>query len=122
MKAARAGAKGRVIAVCEPHRYSRVRDLFAEFSHCFRDSDAVIITPRYSAGEAPIDGITNQSLAASIAKTGHGSVTSVASERDIAPVIRKLAKPGDMVLFFGAGNSTEWAHALPQWLAEGGAT
>ena len=121
LKAARAGAKGRVFAVCEPHRYSRVRDLFAEFSQCFRDADAVIVTPLYSAGEAPIDGISSQSLAEAIAKTGHGSVVAVASERDLAPVIRGLAKPGDMVLCFGAGNSTEWAHALPAWLAEGGA-
>ena len=120
LKAARAGAKGRVIAVCEPHRYSRVRDLFGEFSQCFRDADAVIVTPLYSAGEAPIEGISNVSLAEAIRKTGHGSVTAVASERDLAPAIRGLAKPGDMVLCFGAGNSTEWAHALPQWLAEGG--
>ena len=119
LKAARAGTKGRVVAVCEPHRYSRVRDLFAEFSNCFRDADAVIVTPLYSAGEAPIDGISNQTLAAAIRKTGHGSVTAVASERELAPAIRGLAKPGDMVLCFGAGNSTEWAHALPQWLAEG---
>ena len=119
LKAARAGAKGRVVAVCEPHRFSRVRDLFAEFSQCFVDADAVVITPLYSAGETPIDGVSNQTLAEGIRKTGHRSVMSVASELDLAPAIRSLAKPGDMVLFFGAGNSTEWAHAMPQWLAEG---
>ena len=119
LKAARAGTNGRVVAVCEPHRYSRVRDLFAEFSQCFVDADAVLITPLYSAGEMPIDGVSNQSLAEGVRKTGHRSVMAVASEREIAPAIRSLAKPGDLVLFFGAGNSTEWAHAMPQWLAEG---
>ncbi len=119
LKAAKAGTKGRVVAVCEPHRYSRVRDLFAEFSQCFVDADAVVITPLYSAGEMPIEGVSNQTLADGIRKTGHRSAMAVASEREIAPAIRSLAKPGDMVLFFGAGNSTEWAHAMPQWLAEG---
>ena len=121
LKAARAGAKGRVIAVCEPHRYTRVRDLFAEFSQCFRDADSVIVTPLYSAGEAPIDGINHKTLVDAIIKTGHKSVTAVAGERELAPAIRGLAKAGDMVLCFGAGNSTEWAHALPQWLSEGAA-
>ena len=119
LKAARAGTKGRVVAVCEPHRYSRVRDLFAEFSQCFTDADAVIVTPLYSAGEQPIEGVSHQTLAEAIRKTGHGSVTTVANERELAPVIRKLSKAGDMVMCFGAGNSTEWAHSLPDWLAEG---
>ena len=119
LKAARAGFQGRVVAVCEPHRFTRVRDLFGEFSRCFRDADAVIVTPLYSAGEPPIEGISSRSLADGIRKTGHRSVTVADSEHDLAPLVRQIARPGDMVLCFGAGNSTEWAHALPDWLAAG---
>lgn len=117
LKAARGGAKGRVIAVVEPHRYTRVRDLFADFSQCFADADSVIVAPLYSAGEAPIEGVSNRSLAEAIRRTGHASVFAVDSERDLAPAIRAMAMPGDMVMCFGAGNSTDWAHALPGWLA-----
>ena len=118
LKAARAGAKGRVIAIVEPHRYSRVKDLFAEFAACFDNADAVIVAPLYSAGEAPIAGIDHRTLAAAITKAGHASVATVDSERDLAPAVRTLARSGDMVLCFGAGNSTEWAHALPGRLSE----
>ncbi|HJZ45068.1 MAG TPA: UDP-N-acetylmuramate--L-alanine ligase [Hyphomicrobiaceae bacterium] len=116
LKAARAGARGRVIAVVEPHRFTRVRDLFGEFAACFKDADCVIVAPLYSAGELPIDGIDHAALADAIRDTGHGGVVRVDSERDIAPVLTRFAKPGDMVVCLGAGNSTEWAHALPQWL------
>jgi len=118
LKAARAGARGRVIAVVEPHRYTRVRDLFGEFSSCFRDADAVVVTPMYSAGEAPIDGISHMSLAEGIRGTGHPAVATVSGERDLVPYVRRFGQPGDIVVCFGAGNSTEWAHALPAWLAE----
>ena len=115
---ARAGTRGRVIAVCEPHRYTRVRDLFGEFGQCFRDADALIIAPLYSAGEAPLEGISHQSLAEAIRRGGGPRhVIAVDSEREIAPAIRGIAGAGDMVICFGAGNSTDWAHALPNWLA-----
>jgi UDP-N-acetylmuramate--alanine ligase len=117
LKAARAGARGRVIAMIEPHRYTRVRDLFREFAACFKDADQVIVTPLYSAGEAPIDGVNNAALAEAIRATGHTSVASVDSERDVVPILRRSATAGDMVICLGAGNSTEWAHALPDWLA-----
>ncbi len=117
LKAARAGARGRVIAMVEPHRYTRVRDLFREFAACFKDADQVIVTPLYSAGEAPIDGVNNAALAEAIRATGHTSVASVDSERDVVPLLRRSATAGDMVICLGAGNSTEWAHALPDWLA-----
>ena len=117
LKAARAGARGRVIAVVEPHRYTRVRDLFDEFAACFKDADSVIVTPLYSAGEPPIDGIDHRSLAEAIRATGHKAVAAVDSERDIAPMLQARRRPGDMVVCLGAGNSTEWAHALPDWLA-----
>jgi len=119
LKAARAGAKGRVIAVCEPHRYTRVKDLFGEFAGCFSDADAVVVTPLYSAGEAPVEGVNHQSLADAVRATGHLVVRTVDSGPDIAPAVRLLARPGDMVLCFGAGHSTDWAHALPGWLNGG---
>lgn len=117
LKAARNGARGRVFAVVEPHRYTRVRDLFHEFAACFRDADGVIVTPLYTAGEAPIEGINHQTLAKAIRASGVGIVETVANEHEIAPMIKRIAATGDMVVCLGAGNSTEWAHALPQWLA-----
>ncbi len=117
LKAARAGTHGRVIAVVEPHRYTRVRDLFGEFCACFRDADSLILTPLYSAGEPAIEGIDHESLAEGVKSTGHTSVLAIPSERDLVRVLRHYAVPGDIVVCFGAGNSTEWAHALPSWLA-----
>ncbi|MCL4765175.1 MAG: UDP-N-acetylmuramate--L-alanine ligase [Hyphomicrobiaceae bacterium] len=116
LKAARASARGHVIAVLEPHRYTRVRDLFGDFCACLRDADSVIVTPLYSAGELPIDGIDNHSLAEGIRGAGHASVLAVDSERDVAPALRRVARPGDLVICLGAGNSTELAHALPELL------
>jgi UDP-N-acetylmuramate--alanine ligase len=118
LKAARAGARGRVIAVVEPHRYTRVHDLFHEFCRCFADADAVVVAPLYSAGEPPIQGIDNRTLADGIVQTGHRAVVAIDSEREIAGVVRQIARSGDMVICLGAGHSTDWAHALPQWLAE----
>jgi UDP-N-acetylmuramate--alanine ligase len=117
LKAARAGARGRVIAIVEPHRYTRVRDLFDDFAACFKDADSVVVTPMYSAGEAPIEGVDHVSLAEAIRTTGHRSVATVNSERDLGPMLRRFAASGDMVICLGAGNSTEWAYALPDWLA-----
>jgi UDP-N-acetylmuramate--alanine ligase len=119
LKAARAGARGRVIAVVEPHRYTRVRDLFHEFAASFGDADSVVVGPLYTAGEPPIDGITHAALAEAIRGRGHSEVAAVDSERQIAALLRLIAAPGDMVVCLGAGNSTEWAHALPEWLAAG---
>ncbi|MGH6816326.1 MAG: UDP-N-acetylmuramate--L-alanine ligase [Hyphomicrobiaceae bacterium] len=123
LKATRDGTHGRLIAVVEPHRYTRVRDLFAEFCACFRDADRVIVAPLYSAGETPVPGIDSPALAAGIRKTGHPAVETVDSPRDLAPLLRRLLQPDDVVICFGAGNSTDWAHALPHELAaEGGAS
>jgi UDP-N-acetylmuramate--alanine ligase len=118
LAAARAGAKGRVVAVIEPHRYTRVRDLFAEFSACFKHADSVIIGPLYSAGEPPVSGIDHHSLAAGIRRTGHPSVFSVDAAKDIVPLIQRFVRPGDMVICLGAGTSTDWAYALPEWLLQ----
>ena len=119
LKAARAGAEGRrVIAICEPHRYTRLRDLFSDFAACFGDADAVIVGPLYAAGEKPIEGVSHAGLAAAIKANGHPDARHVDTPRDLIPAIKATAKAGDTVLCFGAGNSTEWAHALPGWLAE----
>jgi UDP-N-acetylmuramate--alanine ligase len=118
LQAARAGAQGRVIAVVEPHRYTRVRDLFDEFSACFKDADGVVVGPLYTAGESPIDGIDNHSLADGIRATGHQGVVVIDSPTELIGILRKHGRPGDMVVCLGAGTSTEWAHALPQWLAD----
>ena len=91
---------------------------FDEFCACFADADAVIVAPLYSAGEPPIQGIDNRALADGIVQTGHRAVVAIDSEREIAGVVRQMARSGDMVICLGAGHSTDWAHALPQWLAE----
>jgi UDP-N-acetylmuramate--alanine ligase len=117
LAAARAGAKGRVIAIVEPHRYTRVQSLFADFCACFKDADDVIVAPLYSAGESPIDGIDAPALAVGIGQTGHRSVVAVDTPQGLVPVLRRIAGDGDMVFCLGAGNSTEWAHALPDWMA-----
>src|SRR5262249_28074023 len=117
VKAARAGARGRGIAVVGPHRYTRVRGLFGEFAGCFQGGDKVLGTPLHSPGEPPIQGVDDMALGAAIRSAGHGGVATVASEREIAPMLKGFAVAGDIVVCFGAGNSTEWAHALPQWLA-----
>jgi UDP-N-acetylmuramate--alanine ligase len=117
LDAARAGARGRVIAVVEPHRYTRVRDLFREFSACFRAADSVIVAPLYSAGEAPIDGIDPLTLAEGIRANGPEAVVTIDDPRELIALIHRHGRPGDMVICLGAGNSTEWAHALPEWLA-----
>lgn len=117
LEAARAGAPRNVIAVVEPHRYTRVRDLFGEFAACFRAADSVVVAPLYSAGEAPIEGINPRALADAIRATGLAAVSTIDDPRELADVVSRLARPGDMVICLGAGNSTEWAHALPEQLA-----
>ncbi len=117
LKAARPGTKGRVFAVVEPHRYTRVHSLFEEFCSCFTDADAVIVAPLYAAGEPPLEGINSRTLADGIRAKGHPSATAIDSPNDIAVLVRRYAQPGDIVVCLGAGNSTEWAHALPDQLA-----
>ncbi len=118
LKAARPGARGRVFAVVEPHRYSRIQSLFPEFCACFNDADAVIVGPFYSAGEPPVEGVTCEALAEGIRRQGHPSVTVINSPFDVAGLMRAHGRPGDIVVYLGAGNSTEWAHQLPLELAD----
>ena len=116
--AVRSAGDGRVIAIKQPHRYTRLSDLFDEFSACFNDADTVLIAPVYAAGEEPIEGADSVSLASAIKSGGHRDVRSIESPVEIAPLIHEIAKPGDFVVFLGAGNITSWAQALPGELAE----
>ncbi|WP_297322378.1 UDP-N-acetylmuramate--L-alanine ligase [uncultured Bartonella sp.] len=117
LKAARESAKGRVIAIAQPHRYTRLHNLFDEFATCFNDADTIFIEPVYSAGEDPINGVNSPALVERIKTAGHRDARYVADPKEIAPLVKKIAKPGDYVVFLGAGNITQWAYALPQELA-----
>ena len=113
-----AAGEGRVIAVMQPHRYTRLNDLFDEFAACFNDADTVIVSPVYEAGEAPIEGVNSTSLVRRIKDAGHRDARTIDGPTEIASLIAKLAKPGDFVVFCGAGNVSAWAHALPRELAD----
>ena len=106
-----------MIAVFEPHRFTRVRDSWDDFCRSFGDADHVVVLPMYTAGETAIDGITSASLADGIAQAGHASVVAVAHASEVAGLVRKWAKPNDMVIYCGAGRSSGWAHALAEELA-----
>ncbi|MGL5784100.1 MAG: UDP-N-acetylmuramate--L-alanine ligase [Alphaproteobacteria bacterium] len=107
---------GRVIAVCQPHRYSRLADLFDEFQACFHDADAVILLPLYGAGEPPLPGISSQALAEAL-KTKQQAVITVENFETLAPVLAPILQPGDMVICMGAGSITSLAKTLPEALA-----
>ena len=121
LRAARASTTGSVIAVVQPHRYSRLHSLFDQFATCFNDADAVIVADVYAAGEAHIEGADRDSLVMAIKAHGHRQVMSLSRPDDIAPLVRSLARPGDYVVFLGAGSITQWAYALPGQLAEAAA-
>ncbi len=117
LKAARDACKGRIIAIHQPHRFSRVASLFEEFSSCFNDADAIFISPIYSAGEDPIDGVTAQELVSRIKSGGHRDARFLSSPDALAPFVAAIAQPQDFVVLLGAGNITNWAQALPKELA-----
>ena len=117
LRAARTASKGRVIAVVQPHRFTRLQSLFAEFCQCFNDADHVVVADIYPAGEAPIAGVNREALINGLHAHGHPAVTALMSPKHLAAVIDDIAKPGDMVVCLGAGNITAWAHALPADLA-----
>jgi UDP-N-acetylmuramate--alanine ligase len=113
LKAARESTKGKVIAVMQPHRFTRLKTLFEPFSTCFNDADAVIIAPVYPAGEAPIEGADRDHLVEAVRARGHRNVMPLEGPEKLAAMIRGLAKPGDYVVCLGAGSITQWAYALP---------
>jgi UDP-N-acetylmuramate--alanine ligase len=118
LTAARAVTEGRVIAVVQPHRYTRLRDLFDEFCHCFNDADVVIVADVYAAGEAPIEGVSRDALVEGLRRYGHRRAIPLASPADLPALVREEAKPGDVVVCLGAGDITAWAYALPDQLQD----
>jgi len=116
LKAARAVTEGRVIAVVQPHRYSRLADLFDDFCHGFNDADVVIVADVYAAGEAPLDGVDRDALVEGLRRYGHRRVIALDSPADLAGIVREEARPGDLVVLLGAGDITSWAYALPDQL------
>jgi UDP-N-acetylmuramate--alanine ligase len=113
LRAARAGGSGRIIAVMQPHRYTRLQSLFNEFSSCLDDADIVVVTPVYSAGEAPIPGIDRDELVSGLRRHGHPNVLTIEGEEDLAATVASLAREGDLVVGLGAGTITDWINALP---------
>ncbi len=109
LAAAREGAAGAVVAVVQPHRYTRLRDLFDEWRTAFNNADSVIVTPVYPAGEAPVAGVTHTALAEALRKSGHRDVRAVEDEAGLHAELRQLLRPGDMVICLGAGDITRWA-------------
>jgi UDP-N-acetylmuramate--alanine ligase len=117
LKAARESTNGQVIAVVQPHRYTRLQSLFEQFCTCFNDADAVIVAHVYPAGEAPIDGVDRDHFVAGLRAHGHRQVIALDGPDQLAGVVRGLARPGDYVVCLGAGSITQWAYALPGELA-----
>ena len=101
----------------QPHRYSRLQNLFVDFCTCFNDADAVLVADVYAAGEAPIEGVSGAALAEGLRERGHRHSAHLADPKQLAEVIAAMASPGDLVVCLGAGSITYWAHALPNELA-----
>ncbi|MGU3361232.1 UDP-N-acetylmuramate--L-alanine ligase [Methylobacterium sp. M6A4_1b] len=117
LKAARASTESNVIAIVQPHRYTRLASLFDDFCTCFNDADTVIVAPVYAAGEAPIEGMDRDGLVSGLKSRGHRDAIALQRSEDLAGIVAGRAKPGDYVVCLGAGNITQWAYALPGELA-----
>jgi UDP-N-acetylmuramate--alanine ligase len=117
LRAARTATRGKVIAVVQPHRYTRLAHLFEDFCTCFNDADRVIVAEVYAAGEAPIEGISRDALVEGLISHGHRHVQPLPEPTALADMVHGMAQPGDLVVCLGAGNITQWAHALPAELA-----
>ncbi|MGH6865137.1 MAG: UDP-N-acetylmuramate--L-alanine ligase [Methyloceanibacter sp.] len=120
LRAARMAGNGRIIAVMQPHRYTRLKALFNEFSACLDDADVVVVTPVYSAGEAPIPGIDRDELVLGLRRHGHPHVVTVEDEDALVDMVASLARSGDLVVGLGAGTITDWINGLPQRLEQRG--
>jgi UDP-N-acetylmuramate--alanine ligase len=106
------GSGGRVIAVAQPHRFTRLRDLLGEFQSCFNDADMVFVAPVYPAGEKPIPGIDSAALVSGLRERGHRAAAEIASASELAERLTDLVAPGDLVVCLGAGDITKWAAGL----------
>jgi UDP-N-acetylmuramate--alanine ligase len=113
LKAARQAGARDVIAVVQPHRFTRLHSLFNEFCTCMNDAGTVIVADVYPAGEAPIPGVTRDALVDGLRARGHRSVVPLPSPARLAEMVFAIARPGDFVVCLGAGNITQWAAALP---------
>jgi len=113
LKAARQASEGRVIAVHQPHRYTRLSSLFEDFCTCFNDADVVAIAEVYAAGEDPIEGASRDDLVAGLIRHGHRHARAIVSEDDLERLVREQARDGDIVVCLGAGTISAWAHSLP---------
>ena len=113
LAAARTAYEGRIIAVVQPHRYSRLADLFTEFCNCFNDADTVVVSDVYAAGEQPIEGVDRDALAEAMRGHGHRRVLTLDDPDELAPLVAAETAAGDLVVCLGAGNITAWANALP---------
>jgi UDP-N-acetylmuramate--alanine ligase len=118
LRAARSATAGRLIAVVQPHRYTRLKHLFAEFCTCFNEADTVIVADVYPAGEAPIEGASRDALVEGLRSGGHRDARPLESEDALPPLIASITRPGDMVVCLGAGSITRWANALPKALKD----
>ena len=118
LSAARESAQGRVIAVMQPHRYSRLGNLMEDFAQAFNDADMVFVTPVYAAGEAPVEGVSAEDLVEGIKRRGHRSAATVADAPGLAAALAETVQPGDMVVCLGAGDITKWAANLAGAIAE----
>jgi UDP-N-acetylmuramate--alanine ligase len=118
LKAARSVAPGHVIAIVQPHRFTRLRDLFDGFCSCFNDADTVIVAPVYPAGEQPIPGIDREALVEGLRTRGHRDARALSGPDALAETVAGVAKPGDYVVCLGAGSISQWAYALPGQLAK----
>lgn len=116
LKAARESTNGKIIAVVQPHRYTRLQSLFEEFCTCFNDADAVVVADVYAAGETPIDGIDRDHFVVGLRAHGHREVIPLPGATELAGIVKGLARSGDLVVCLGAGNITQWAYALPDQL------
>jgi len=116
LRAARSASRGRIIAVHQPHRYTRLSSLFADFCTCFNEADTVVIADVYSAGEVPIEGANRDALVDGLRAGGHRDARALEGEGDLPPLIGSVARPGDMVVCLGAGSITRWANGLPEAL------
>jgi len=114
LAAAREGAEGRVIAVMQPHRFTRLQSLMDEFQNAFNDADVVFVTPVYAAGEEPIEGVDSAALVDGLRAHGHRMVRTVENLDELCRELRDLAAEGDMVICMGAGDITKWAGALAE--------
>jgi UDP-N-acetylmuramate--alanine ligase len=121
LRAARASTEGQVIAVVQPHRYTRLQSLFDQFATCFNDADHVIVADVYPAGEAPIPGIDRDHLVEALRARGHRSVVALPGPDALAGIVKGFARPEDYVVCLGAGSISQWAYALPEQLAAGAA-